>query len=105
MSDLAKEQELGINSRLISQEPPVFQFDAYLPTWKVVRATRFASAIGPSGLPYIVYKRRTGILQKLWKIIRVLWRRGRIMDQWIFEGRRIKFDGPISLHFSVEHRE
>ena len=82
MSDPAKEQEMGINNRLIHQ------YDTRLPTWKemqeVVRATRSASAPGPSGLPYIEYKRCKGILQILWKILRVIWRRGKILEQWRF---------------------
>ena len=34
MSDPAKEQEMGINNRLIHQKPPVVQYDTRLPTWK-----------------------------------------------------------------------
>lgn len=33
-SDPAKEQELGINNRLIPHEPTVFQFDTSIPNWK-----------------------------------------------------------------------
>ena len=55
MSDPVKEQDMGINSRLIHQKPPVVQYDTCLPTWKeiqeVVRATRSASAPEPSGIP------------------------------------------------------
>ena len=65
MSDPAKEQDMGINNRLIHQKPPVVQYDTRLPTWKkmqeVVRASRSASAPGPSGVPYIVYKRCKGV--------------------------------------------
>ena len=79
---------MGINNRLIHQKPPVVQYDTRLPTWKemreVVRATRSASAPGPSGVPYIVYKRCKGVLQILWKILRVIWRRGKIVEQWRF---------------------
>ena len=76
MSDPAKEQDMGINNRLINQKPPVVQYDTHLPTWKemqeVVRATRSASAPGPSGVPYIVYKRCKRNLQILMKILRDL---------------------------------
>ena len=91
MSDPTKELEMGINNRLIHQKPPVVQYDPRLPTWKemqeVVRATRSASAPGPSGVPYTVYKRCKGILQILWKILRVIWRRGKIVEQWRFAER------------------
>ena len=49
-----------------------------------MRATRSASAPGPSGVNYIVYKRCKGVLQILWKILRVIWRRGKILEQWRF---------------------
>ena len=88
MSDAAKDQNMGINNRLIHQKPPVVQYDTRLPTWKemqeVVRATRSASAPGPSGVPYIVYKRCKRVLEILWKILRVIWRRGKIVEQWRF---------------------
>ena len=88
MSDPAKEQDMGINNRLIHQKPPGVQNDTHLPTWKemqeVVRATRSASAPGPSGVPYIVYKQCKGILQILWMILRVIWRRGKIVELWRF---------------------
>ena len=103
MSDPAKEQEMGINTRLIHQKPPVIEYNTRLPTWKemqeVVRAIRSASAPGPSGVPYIVYKRCKEILQILWKILRVIWRRGKIVEQWRFaEGVWIsKEEGSKSL--------
>ena len=88
MSDPAKDQDMGINNRLIHQKPPVVQYDTRLPTWtemqEVVRATRSASAPGPSGVLYIVCKRCKGVLQILWKILRVIWRRGKIVEQWRF---------------------
>ena len=91
MSDPSKGQEMAIKTRLIHQKPPVVQFDTRLPTWKemqdVVRATRSASAPGLSGVPYIVYKRCKGILQILWKILRVIWRRGKIVEQCRFAER------------------
>ncbi|KAJ8364106.1 hypothetical protein SKAU_G00129370 [Synaphobranchus kaupii] len=34
---------------------------------------------GPSGTSYKVYKKR---LRRLWKILRVFWRRGKIPEQW-----------------------
>ena len=103
MSDPEKEQEMGINIRLIHQKPPVVKFDTRLPTWKemheVVRAARSASAPGPSGVPYIVYKQCNGILQILWTLLRVIWRRCKIVEQYRFaEGLLIpKEEGSKSL--------
>lgn len=37
---------------------------------------------GPSSVPYKVYKYCPGLLERLWRIIRVIWRRGRVAKQW-----------------------
>ena len=39
-------------------------------------------AYGPNGVPSTVYKRCSGILNLLWKVLRTIWRRGRVADQW-----------------------
>lgn len=86
MKDPLKEQDLYKNDSLIIQKPPTSPFDISMPTWKeiqqVVRASRSASAPGPSGVPYTVYKRCGGILRKLWKLIRIIWRKGKVVEQW-----------------------
>ena len=45
----------------------------------IVQAARSASAPGPS-----VYKRCSGLLRKLWVIIKTIWPRGKIAEQWRF---------------------
>ncbi|KAL1266763.1 hypothetical protein QQF64_002438 [Cirrhinus molitorella] len=45
-------------------------------------AARSRSAPGPSRVPYKVYKRCPVLLRILWKILRVIWRRGAVADQW-----------------------
>ena len=63
MSDPAKEQDMGINNRLIHQKPPVVQYDTRLPTWKemqeVARATRSTSAPGPDKIFFSLLSRRS----------------------------------------------
>ena len=114
MSDTVKEQEMGINNRLIHQKPPVVQYDTRLPTWKemqeVVRAIRSASAPGPSGVPYIVYKRCKGILQNSVEDIEShLEERqdcGAIEIRWGGidpEGGRFEVIGPIPNNFIIKH--
>lgn len=51
---------------------------------EVVRKARSSSAPGPSGIPYKVYKNCPLLLRRLWKIIRVIWRRGKVAQQWRF---------------------
>ncbi|VDI54010.1 Hypothetical predicted protein [Mytilus galloprovincialis] len=41
-----------------------------------------ASAPGPNGVPYKVYKNCQRITRRLWKLIRVIWRRGRLAESW-----------------------
>ncbi|KAJ3585686.1 hypothetical protein NHX12_014405 [Muraenolepis orangiensis] len=49
---------------------------------EVVCKARASSAPGPSGTSYKVYKYCPKLLLRLWYILRVFWRRGRIPDQW-----------------------
>ncbi|XP_052402932.1 uncharacterized protein LOC127949523 [Carassius gibelio] len=49
---------------------------------EVVRKARASSAPGPSGTSYKVYNNCPKLLLRLWKILRVIWMRGRIPEQW-----------------------
>ncbi|XP_029688563.1 uncharacterized protein [Takifugu rubripes] len=86
MSDPLRGQDLGPNRALISPAPPSAEFKLAEPSLKeveeVIKAARSASSPGPSGVPYLVYKRCPEILQHLWKALKVIWRRGRVADQW-----------------------
>ncbi|RXN38269.1 reverse transcriptase [Labeo rohita] len=82
---MAKEEErtaLG----LVAPPEPGIQFDCAEPTLKeveeAVRAARSSSAPGPSGVPYKVYKQCPQLLRRLWKILKVIWRRGKVAAQW-----------------------
>ncbi|XP_061905517.1 uncharacterized protein LOC133651562 [Entelurus aequoreus] len=85
-SDPAREQELGECNNLIDPPEPELQFDMSELQLKevreVVRRARASSAPGPSGTSYKVYKNCPKLLQRLWKILPVFWRRGRIPEQW-----------------------
>ncbi|TWW71600.1 hypothetical protein D4764_16G0000970 [Takifugu flavidus] len=86
MSDPLRGQDLGPNRALISPAPPSAEFKLAEPSFKeveeVIKAARSASSPGPSGVPYLVYKRCPEILRHLWKALKVIWRRGRVADQW-----------------------
>ena len=86
LNDPKRDDELGYNNRLIKPNPPEVDFDLKIPSLseikQVVMAARSASSPGPSGVPYSVYKRCPGLLVKLWKIIKAIWRRGKIAEQW-----------------------
>ena len=85
-SDPAREQELGECNNLIEPPEPEVQFDMSELQLKevreVVRKARASSAPGPSGTSYKVYKNCPKLLLRLWKILRIFWRRGRIPEQW-----------------------
>ncbi|XP_035990671.1 uncharacterized protein LOC118562404 [Fundulus heteroclitus] len=86
VSDPLRDQELEPNKALISPDPPTTEFNLKEPSLKeveeVVKAARSASAPGPSGTPYLVYKRCPGIRRHLWRIMKVIWRRGKVANQW-----------------------
>lgn len=85
-SDAAREEDLGECRDLIKPPMPVTSFNTKAPSWRetqsVVKAARNASAPGPNGIPYLVYKRCPQLLHRLWKILRVIWRRGKVAQQW-----------------------
>ncbi|XP_016087054.1 uncharacterized protein, partial [Sinocyclocheilus grahami] len=86
VSDSLREQDLEPNKALVSPAPPTTEFNLKGPSLKeveeIIKAARSASTPGPSGVPYLVYKRCPDLLRHLWKILKVIWRRGRVADQW-----------------------
>lgn len=85
-SDPLREQDLGPCEALVNPPEPVVQFNITDPTLKEVKeavmAARSISSPGPSGVPHKVYKQYQKLLVQLWKIIKVIWRRGRVTTQW-----------------------
>ncbi|KAI4880969.1 hypothetical protein NFI96_033174 [Prochilodus magdalenae] len=85
-SDCKREELLGPCTALITPPEPTVAFNNKEPNLKeveaVIKAARSSSAPGPSGVPYVVYKRCPRLLQRLWKIIKVIWRRGKVAQQW-----------------------
>ena len=85
-SDPSREVPLGDCSRLEPEDPPETPLDTKEPSLSevqhVVKKARTGSAPGPNGIPYRVYKMCPGILRKLWTLLRVIWRKGKIPDCW-----------------------
>lgn len=76
-----------VHSRRLCHPPdPVYQHNISEPTLKAVkeavRAARASSTPGPSGVPYKVYKQCPKLLVRLWKILKVIWRRESVAAQW-----------------------
>ena len=84
--DPKRDVELGYNDRPIKPKPPEVGLNTTIPSLSeiksIVSAARSASSLGPSNVPYSVYKRCPGLLLKLWKCIKVIWRKGKVADQW-----------------------
>ncbi|TWW81809.1 hypothetical protein D4764_01G0016240 [Takifugu flavidus] len=85
-SDPLREQDLGPCEALVKPPELVVQFSTTEPTLKEVKeavmAARSSSSPGPSGVPYRVYKQCPKLLVRLWKIMKVIWRRVRVTTQW-----------------------
>ena len=85
-SDKTREQDLGPCENLIDPPKPSKDFVIREPTLKevktVVQTARSCSAPGPSGVPYRVYKHCPRLLVRLWKLLKVIWRRKAIPSQW-----------------------
>lgn len=87
-SDPCRQEDLGQYDILVEPPPPTKDFNTKEPLLKevqeVVKKARASSAPGPSGAPYKVYKNCPLLLKRLWKMLRVIWRRGKVAQQWKF---------------------
>ncbi len=85
-SDSIREQPLGSCDALITPPEPSSDFDLKEPRLRkveeVMRTVRSSSAPGPSGVPYKVYKNCPKLLHRLWRVLKVIWRRGKIAQSW-----------------------
>ena len=85
-SDPHREEELGSNDKLLIPEEPNTEFDESDPKLKevadIIKKARAASASGPCGIPYKVYKNCPRVRKRLWGMMRVARRRGRLAEDW-----------------------
>ena len=86
-SDATRDEDLGECQKLLSPEPPEIQFEEKEPTLQEVRRVlqkaRAASAPGPNGIPYKIYKCCQRLAQRLWKLLKVVWRKGELPVSWM----------------------
>lgn len=85
-SDPAKLTPLGSPGYVPRPAPPAFLFNTALPKLsevaEVVRKARAASAPGPNGIPYKLYKYCPGVQRHLWNLLRVAWKNQTIPSEW-----------------------
>ena len=49
---------------------------------EVIKKARAGSAPGPNAIPYKVYKMCPLLLKRLWRLLKVVWRKGEIPVAW-----------------------
>ncbi|XP_052218246.1 uncharacterized protein LOC127835860 [Dreissena polymorpha] len=86
-SDSDRHKALGECDKLLTPDDPEHDFDCAEPRLQevkdIVRKARASSAPGPNGVPYRVYKNCPKILLRLWKLIKVVWRKGELCREWL----------------------
>ena len=86
-NDPIRNTDLGNQPKLITPEEPVTAFDISEPRLQevktIVKEARAASAPGPNGIPYKVYKNCPKLTARLWRLMKVVWRRGKLPDCWL----------------------
>ncbi|KAK0146192.1 Retrovirus-related Pol polyprotein from type-2 retrotransposable element R2DM [Merluccius polli] len=84
--DSKRHEQLVIPSDIPPIEPPQHHIETTPPTWKevenTVRRARTASAPGPNGVPYKVYKNAPDVLRFLWRLMRTAWQKKMIPKAW-----------------------
>ena len=85
-SDPEKQIPLGDCPRIEDEQPPSIQFDLSEPKLSeirdVVKKARSSSAPGPNGIPYKVYKMCPQLTRRLWRLIKVIWRKEKVPEEW-----------------------
>lgn len=85
-TDAAKDTPLGSSGYVLRPDPPRTPFDTSPPRMckvrEVLKKSRSASAPGPNGLPYKVYKNCPQVMKILWKLMQVVWKNQSIPAEW-----------------------
>ena len=85
-SDPGRGAEMEDVGGLVRPTKPEVKFDTSELKWSevtaFVRKARAGSAEGPNGLSYKLFKRCPGVLKILWRILKVLWRRSIVPEEW-----------------------
>ena len=88
--DERKGEDLGECEKLLRPDPPKSPFDEGMVKLQevkdIIKKARAASAPGPNGVSYKVYKNCLRLTKRLWKLMKVLWRNGRVAKSWMTSG-------------------
>ena len=85
-TDDRHQEEVTLPSDMPPVNPPEHELDISPPRWSevdnTVRRARAASAPGPNGVPYRLYKNAPDVLRFLWKLMKVVWQKKEIPTSW-----------------------
>jgi len=85
-SDTRRDDPLGPCAHIMPEPAPTIALDSKEPTLAevkdVVKKARAGSAPGPNGIPYKVYKMCPRLLHRLWRLSKVVWRKGQVPECW-----------------------
>lgn len=84
-SDPRREEELDLEGKLCCPEEPTISFDDGEPRWQEVSdfKARGRSAPGPNGTLYRVYKNCERLRRRLWRLLKVVWRKNHLPDSFL----------------------
>uniref|UniRef100_A0A3B1JD36 Reverse transcriptase domain-containing protein n=1 Tax=Astyanax mexicanus TaxID=7994 RepID=A0A3B1JD36_ASTMX len=85
-TDNQRLEQREIPSDMPPMPQPRYQLDDSPPRWgevvEAVKKARAASAPGPNGVPYRLYKNSPNVLRLLWKQMKVMWTKQTIPKAW-----------------------
>ena len=85
-SDPCRNEPLGNCSRIEPEAQPTTPLEMKEPTFaeikQVIRKACSGSAPGPNGLPYKVYKNCPTLLHRLWCLLKIVWKKGKVPESW-----------------------
>ncbi len=85
-SDSRRHKDISLPCDMPQIPPPVQQLDISPPRWseveKAVHKDGASSAPGPNGNPYRLYKNAPVVLNFLWRLMRVVWRKQETQTSW-----------------------
>lgn len=85
-SDSKRTSHLGSPGYVPRPAPPTLPYNSSPPKLReveeVIRKARSASAPGPNGLPYKLYKNCPQVVKALWKLMKTAWRKQQVPAEW-----------------------
>jgi len=105
-TDAKRHEPMSIPTDIPPFNLPEYQMEVCTPKWKkveqAVRKARASSSPGPNGGPYRVYKRASGVLRILWKLIKVAWVKQVVPREWRRAGGFFIKKMSVLFYFTIK---